>query len=166
VSDPLDYTTDQRKQEALGELEKIGACIGPHDATTIHVEMTPAYGQVPIGDAELHRIVDCVNALGNVYGLDLGETAITDASAWHLGRLRNVTFLSLNGTAVTNQTLPFLKSVGGLQELVLSGTHITDSAVETLLELKALTFLQLYGTRITSKGIAILKAKRPGVVEA
>src|SRR2546427_7993202 len=118
MSNPLDYGSDLAKRQALAELEKIGACIGAYDDNTIHVEM--AHGpDVSIGDADLPRVVDCVNALGNVYGLDLGETAITDAGAQHLSRLQNITYLCLNRTRVTNRILPFLKSIGGLKELVL-----------------------------------------------
>jgi hypothetical protein len=166
VSGPLDCRDDPAKQQTLAELEQIGACIGCYDHASIHVELTPGYNAMPIGDAELPRVVDCINLLGNVHGLDLGETAITDASARHLARLQNVTFLSLNGTAVTDRTIPYLKSVGGLKELVLSGTAITDAAVDLLLRLNGLTFLQLYGTQLTPKSIARLKAKLRGVVEA
>jgi hypothetical protein len=166
VSDPLDYGTDQAKQQALAELEKIGACVGAYDDTTIHVEMTPGYGQVPIGDTELPRVVDCVNALGNVRGLDLRETAITDASAQYLARIRSVVFLSLNGTSVTDRIVPHLKSVGGLTELVLSGTAITDASIGPLQQLRGLAFLQLYATQMTPQGIAQLKADLQGVVEA
>src|SRR5207248_2510129 len=88
LGDALDYGADQAKQEALAALMTMGGCAGPYDDTTIHVEMTPAYGHVPIGDADLPHVVDCVNALGNVRGLDLGETAITDAAIGHLARLQ------------------------------------------------------------------------------
>jgi hypothetical protein len=164
MAGPFDYNASQ--QAAFEALAAMGACIGEYDEASIHVEMTPAFGHTAIGDAELPRVIDYVNAIGNVRNLDLGETAITDASAPHLGRLLDVSFLSLNGTAVTDRTVPFLKSAGGLKELVLSGTCITDGAIATLLELRALTFLQLYETRITKKGMAKLKAKLQNVVEA
>src|SRR5262249_26098144 len=118
------------------------------------------YGQTPIGDAELPAIVDCVNALGNVHGLDLGHTTITDAATHHLARLSNLTFLCLNGTSVTDRTLPYLRSVGGLTELVLSGTAITDAGVSDLLHL-TLEFLPLYETGVSSEGLARLKARFP-----
>lgn len=70
-------------------------CIGEHDESFIHVEMTPPFGQTPIGDAEMSRVIDCINDIGKVRNLDPGETAIADASAHELSRLKDVVFLSL-----------------------------------------------------------------------
>jgi Leucine-rich repeat (LRR) protein len=161
-----DYSGDPAKQHALAQLEQLGACIGVYDKTTIHVELTPPYGHKPIGDSQLSTIVNCVNVLANVRNLDLGETAITDASAHELARLEGVTYLSLNGTSISDLAIPYLKSAVGLKELVLSGTAVSDLAIDQILQFCSLTFLQLYGTQMSAQGLAKLKSKLPGVVEA
>jgi hypothetical protein len=160
MHDPFDYR-DPAKQQALTDLGRIRACMGEYDEEAIEIELTPAHGHIPIGDAELPHIIDCVNVLGNVHGLALSGTAITDKSALHIARLRGVTFLCLSATAVTDATLPHLLSVSGLKELSLSGTAITDSGVEYLRQLRSLTFLQLLGTQITRMGIFELTVSLP-----
>jgi hypothetical protein len=164
MAGPFDY--DVRQQAAFEALTKMGACIGEYDQECIHVEMTSYFGGVPMGDAELARVVEYVNEIGNVRNLDLGETAITDASASELGRLTNLVFLCLNGTAVSDRVLPFIRRIVGLKELVLSGTDVTDAAVVELAQMQELTFLQLYETRMSGDAIVKLKALLPGVVEA
>jgi internalin A len=161
---PFDYNAAQ--QEAFEALALMGACIGEYDKLSIHVEMTPAFGHSPIGDSELPRIVNYINQIGNVRNLDLGETAITDVSASDLGQLKNVTWLCLSGTSISDRTLPFLRTIVGLKELVLSGTAITDGAVAELAQMRELTFLQLFETGMSDSAIASLKGILPGVVEA
>jgi hypothetical protein len=160
-----EYHGEPAKQRALAQLEIMGACIGKYDDATIHVEYTPPYGHEPIGDSEIPAIVDCINILGNVRNLNLGETAITDTSAPELSRLENVTYLSLNETSISDAAIPYLMSVGSLRELVLSGTTITDLSVPQLLLLPHLTFLQLYATKMSDNGLATLKDTLPGIVE-
>jgi hypothetical protein len=164
MAGPFDY--DAQQQSAFEALSKMGACIGKYDEVCIHVEMIPCFGGEAIGDAELVHVVDYVNQIGNVRNLDLGETAITDASASELGRLTNLVFLCLNGTLVSDKVLPFVRKIIGLKELVLSGTAVTDAAVVELVQMQELTFLQLYGTRMSKRAIIELKTMLPAIVEA
>jgi hypothetical protein len=159
--DPLNYHDDADKCQALNELVSMTACIGAVDSETVHVEMTPPIGFAPIGDAEFPRVVDCVNRMGNVRDLDLSETAITDQSAPHLGRLQTVRYLALACTRFSDRGVPYLQQIPTLKELALSGTSISDECVDELLRLSNLTFLQIYGTQISPKGIAKLKAGLP-----
>ena len=69
----------------------MGATFAPDPAEPVEISFVPAWGQTPLGDADLPRVVDCVNSLGVACDLALGETAITDAAAPHLARLRRVT---------------------------------------------------------------------------
>src|SRR5262249_23306625 len=125
VKNPLDYGDDAARGGAV-RLAQLGASLAAHDAESVHAMFTPACGQTPIGDAELPEVVSCVNAMGNVRALELGETDITDAGVSHLRRLKKLDTLDLHGTAITDQALQHIQAIPGLTELSLSGTKVTD----------------------------------------
>jgi hypothetical protein len=155
------WKSDPAKWEACGRLERLGAAIGPSDDASENVELQRHLDGTPIEDADIPGIVTDMNTLGDATTLDLSESAITDAAATYLGRLKSVTALYLSGTALTDASTLGLAAIANLRELVLSGTSITDVGLRNLAAAKGLQFLQLYETDVTDGGVAALKRALP-----
>ena len=81
------------------------------------------------------------------FGLDLGDTQVTDAGLKELKELKNLTLLDLGGTQVTDAGLKELKDLKNLTSLDLGGTQVTDAGLKELKDLKNLTSLDLAARR-------------------
>ena len=71
--------------------------------------------------------------------------------------LKNLTWLDLSGTYITDAGLKELKDLKNLTWLNLSGTDITDAGLKELKNLKNLTTLYLKCTWVTDAGLKELK---------
>jgi len=82
----------------------------------------------------------------------LAGKKITDAHLQDLGVVKNIKWLNLANTSVTNDGL---KSIAGLnlQKLHLEKTGIGDAGLVHLKEMKDLEYLNLYATSVTDEGL-------------
>src|SRR5262249_2099762 len=71
--------------------------------------------------------------------------------------------LNLSDTAITDAGLRHLEGLVGLGRLVLRGTAITDAGLQHLRGLKSLRVLDLQGTKVTDEGVAALSRALPDV---
>ncbi|HYV34560.1 MAG TPA: hypothetical protein VE988_02585 [Gemmataceae bacterium] len=93
----------------------------------------------------------------NQYEIDLSGVKLTDADLAPLANAKDILWLKLNSTAVTDAVVPHIAAMTGLEEIDLSGTKITDAGLEKLAAgAKALKGLKLAFTAITDKGLATL----------
>jgi flagellar basal body-associated protein FliL len=97
---------------------------------------------------------------GNVLGIDLEHTQITEAGLVYLKEMTKLELLALP-EQVTDAGLEHLKGLTNLKELHLNETQITDAGLVHLTGLKNLVSLGLHGTQITDAGIAELKKALP-----
>ncbi|MEE8451785.1 MAG: hypothetical protein V3R99_07710, partial [Thermoguttaceae bacterium] len=93
--------------------------------------------------------------------LNLDQTRITDNGMEHLGNLKNLEMLSLNGTSVSDAGLRHLSGMRKLRVLwlgrcrpngIVEGTDITDLGLEQLKPLSKLEVLSVGGTEVTEAG--------------
>jgi hypothetical protein len=66
---------------------------------------------------------------------------------------KNISWLNLAGTQVTDSGLKVVGEMGNLERLRLERTGITDAGLGALSKLKKLDYLNLYGTAVTDAGL-------------
>lgn len=69
---------------------------------------------------------------------------------------RNITWLSLGGTQVTDAGLAPLADMPNLERLRLERTGVTDAGLKPLARLRKLSYLNLYATPVTDDGLKTL----------
>ncbi len=102
-----------------------------------------------------------LQGLTSLQELILRNTQITDAGLVHLEGLTSLGWLHLYNTKITDAGLVHLQGLTSLQELYLSGTKITDVGLVYLQGLTSLQELILRNTQITDAGVAKLKEALP-----
>ncbi len=105
--------------------------------------------------------IEHVKGFSQLQDLDLMDTPVTDAGLEHLKALTQLRMLSLDETRVTDAGLEHLKGLTQLQNLDLAGTLVTNAGLEHLKRLTQLQWLRLDGTRVTDDGVKKLKQVLP-----
>ena len=88
--------------------------------------------------------------------LDLSETSISDDGLANITHLRDLQELGLSDSRVTNAGMRHLQGLQALHTLVLEDTAIGDEGVKQIASLRKLQTLSLAGTRVTGAGISHL----------
>jgi uncharacterized membrane protein len=150
-----------RHEAALAELRKtLPGALRPILPGERRMEYTAAIAGKAFGDAELAKLA----AVGrDLAWLDLSRTGVTDAGLKVLGAMPNLERLDLRGTAAGDEGLKALAGLSKLETLGLYGTGVTDAGLEPLRGLKNLKKLYLGGTKTTEEGAKKLREARPGV---
>ena len=124
------------------------------------LEYSAAVAGATFGDAELEKL----SATGkDLIWLDLSRTRITDAGLKALEKMPNLQHLDLRGTAVGDAGLDALAPLHNLRTLGLYGTAVTDAGLPALHRLSGLRRLYVGGTQVTSPGVATLGRARKGL---
>jgi WD40 repeat protein len=97
----------------------------------------------------------------NLLYLSLGHTQITDAVLVHVPQFKKLARLGLSGTEITDAGLVPLKGCKKLVQLDVNTTKLTDAGIETLKEIKGLVYVNLTHTAVTMKGIDELRKALP-----
>jgi internalin A len=97
------------------------------------------------------------DAAGNVTGVRLRGTWVTDAELLDLARLPKLTRLDLSHTRISDEGMLFLRPAGGIRELNLFyAEQITDQGMAAIRDWKKLERLNVRGTRIFDGTLAIV----------
>ena len=96
--------------------------------------------------------------------LKLGGTKITDSALTNVVKLTNLRRLNLENTQITDKGLATLASLSELQFLNLVGTNITTDGLTPLSNLSHLQEVFLFKTTISTPALSILKQKMPQTV--
>jgi mono/diheme cytochrome c family protein len=124
------------------------------------LEYSAAVAGATFGDAELEKL----SAAGkDLVWLDLSRTRITDAGLKALEKMPNLQHLDLRGTAVGDAGLHALAPLQDLRTLGLYGTAVTDAGLPALQRLSGLKRLYVGGTKVTPPGLATLGRARKGL---
>lgn len=100
----------------------------------------------------------------NVVQLDLGRTAITDATLKDtVAKLPRLLVLDLRQTKVSDAGLEALVGLKKLQTLNLYGTEVTDAGLKALAKIKSLKNVYLWQSKATEGGVKQLTAAIPGL---
>lgn len=93
--------------------------------------------------------------------LKLGNTKITDETMAIVSKFTNLTRLSLENTQISNKGLAYLTTLTQLKYLNLVGTSIASDGLAPLSNLSQLREVFLFKTTISSNDLTILKQKMP-----
>src|SRR6185312_11346952 len=93
--------------------------------------------------------------------LKLNDTNITDSSLQMISQFTNLTLLQLNNTKITDKGLSLLKNLNKLQSLSLVGTKVTAQGILQLQPIKGLQSIYLYQTNVNKNDWASLKKAFP-----
>ena len=123
--------------------------------------------QEPTSPTTLEALVETLggrvsqNEEGDVVGVSLAGTQVTDAGLAHLTGLTALESLHLGGTQVTDAGVVHLTGLTALKTLWLATGQITDAGLVHLAGLSALKTLTLYDTQVTDVGVAELQQALP-----
>lgn len=96
--------------------------------------------------------------LARLHSLGFSNSPIKDENLVYLSAIKNLDYLNLSSTPITNIGIKNLSGCQHLIELDLLNDHaLTDACVPSLLALKELRSLVLAGTSVSSKGVLQLK---------
>src|SRR5438270_1930524 len=94
------------------------------------------------------------DAAGNVVGVDLSGTWVTDTDLERLASFPHLTSLNLAHTRITDQGMRRLKALPNITELDLTDAElVTDEGLTALKGWKHIQRLKLRRTKITDAGI-------------
>ncbi len=98
-----------------------------------------------------------IGGVASLRGLDLSDCrTITSAGIEHLRRLKNLQWVGLARTNMTDEALQHLSKLPTLESIGLTQTKITDAGLVHLAKLSRLRDLNLGVTRITDAGLSQL----------
>ena len=121
------------------------------------LEYTAAIAGASFGDAELQKL----ESVGkDLLWLDLSRTAVTDAGLKVLAKMPNLERIDLRGTSVGDEGAKALAGLHNLETLSLYGTRVTDASLEALRGISSLRRLYVGGTRVTATGLEALRKAR------
>lgn len=130
------------------------------DATLANLKKVAQIGALDVFDAT--RCTDAgfghLKALPGLRKLSLGKSAVGGLSAKALGECKELRYLYLAGSGLTDTELTGLKGLTLLEWLDISDNpQVTDAGVTTVKGLERLQSLNLSKTALTDKGLAALK---------
>jgi len=146
-------------------VEELDIALGPLAQGEPWLQCNASIAGQRFGDAELARLGPLAK---NLRWLDLAGTAVTDAGLTGLPAMHHLTKLHLERTAITDAGLTSLRSLAELEYLNLYGTVITDTGLEALKSLPKLRRLFLWQTKVTSdaaKAFAETRLDRGQIVQ-
>jgi uncharacterized membrane protein len=162
-SERQEIEAHQRRQAAEYEatLASVRAAV-PGALKTIvpgerELEYTAAVAGAAFGDADLAKL----SAVGrDLVWLDLSRTAVTDAGLKAVAAMPNLEHLDLRETAVGDAGVAALAPLANLRTLGLYGTAVSDEGLPSIQRLAGVTRLYVGGTRVTDSGVAALRKAR------
>lgn len=131
------------------DLVALAGLAGPLD---IHLTNTPVSNQGLALLARLRQHQGRVG-LGEVWGLSLGYTKISDEGLVHLAAFDSLRALDLSRTDISDNGLAHLAKLVKLQQLVLAGTKVQGPGLRELRALAALQELDLDRTPLQDEGL-------------
>ena len=144
--------------KALEKLSQAGAVAGPLAANTNLISVNFSMAGAKAGDAQLEALKPLAEQL---FWLNLGGTAVTDAGLKQLAGLKNLRRLHLEKTAVGDDGAAALGGLAELRYLNLYGSKVTDKGLGAIASLKKLENLYLWQTSVTDAGAGELQKALP-----
>ena len=146
--------------KAIDKLSQMGAVAGPLAQNTNLISVNFSMAGAKAGDAQLEALKPVAEQL---FWLNLGGTAVTDAGLKQLSGLKNLRRLHLEKTVVGDEGLSALKDLAELRYLNLYSTKVSDKGLAILANLKKLENLYLWQTPVTDAGAAEFQKALPKV---
>ncbi|HEY8550367.1 MAG TPA: c-type cytochrome domain-containing protein [Vicinamibacterales bacterium] len=147
--------------DAIAAVERAGFGVSPVADGSPFLDVHATNARARVGDAQVELLAPIAR---QVLWLDLGGTAVTDAAMPAVARLPHLTRLHLQRTAITDAGLAHLKGLAHLEYLNLYGTRVTDEGLNALSGLAALRQLYVWQTSVTEEGAGRLRTSLPRLV--
>jgi hypothetical protein len=109
------------------------------------------------------KVLAAIAALPDLTFVSLEGSDITDAGLESLSGLQRLKRLSLRGTPITDAGLAHLKDLPALEEVDLESTQVTDAGMETLAAISSLRKVYFDRSGPTTAGIDFLKSANPQI---
>ncbi|MFL5789181.1 MAG: c-type cytochrome domain-containing protein [Flavisolibacter sp.] len=146
-------------EKALMALKNIGAVVIPvaQGSNYLSANFVTAY---TLTDKDVSLLLPVKKQL---VWLKLNDTRITDRSLSIISQCRSLTELNLSNTNITDQGIKQLASLDSLQLLNISGTKVTSASLLQLKNLKKLHSIYLYKSSVKPSEISTLQKAFPHV---
>jgi hypothetical protein len=151
-------TSSRRDVGAVEAIQNAGGKVYRISAADESREVSFYLSSKPIKDEHLAS----VGAVRDVIWVNLAGTEITDAGLKHLKGLK-LKKLHLERTKIGDAGLAHLKECKDLEYLNLYGSKVTDAGLEHLIGMKKLKKLFVWQTGVTEAGIKKLNDSLPGL---
>ena len=151
---------DPADPKAVEELQKLGALAMPlaKDTNLLNVDFRAVAEN--IGDSHLEKLAPIAKQIA---WLNLGRTKITDDGLRHLKDLTNLSRLHLENTAITDAGVGRLRWNTALEYLNLYGTKVTDKGLDRLKTLENLRKVYVWQTAVTDAGAEAFAKANPDI---
>jgi RNA polymerase sigma factor (sigma-70 family) len=143
---------EDEQERAIAEIRRLGGQVYIEGSPEDRaVRVVLQYAKLRDGD------LACLKGVRQLRYLSLYGSQVTDAGLAHLQRLTTLQDLDLAVTKVTDGGLAKLKGLKQLQSLNLLATNISDAGLAHLRAFPRLQTLGLRGTKVTDAGLATLQ---------
>ncbi len=166
ISTGADFTKKTKELEQTEKIKPVLLALQPGAATEVEKSAAdlPA-AEVPTADEAVIKKLQEAGvpavpvALGSNYlSANFVNAATTESSLEMLAPLqKQLVWLNLGSTAITDAGMPALSKLGNLRKLNLNNTAVTDKGLEALKSNTHLQYLNLVGTKVSVKGVLALK---------
>lgn len=154
------YALDVEPADAavLAKLRATGVGIDPVAMDLPLLQVSTVNRRGSFGDSDLLALAPIGR---QVTWLDLGDTRVTDRGTAVFRNMPHLTRLSLAGTRVTDAGLANLRGLTNLEYLNLYGTAVTDAGLKIIQELPSLRSVYLWETGVSPEAVQALIEARP-----
>lgn len=150
-------STEQADEKQMDLVRKQGILLLPVAPQSPYLQAN--FVSIPhAGDKEVASLLPFAKQL---VWLKLGNTKITDETIATVSKFTNLTRLSLENTQISNKGLAYLTALTQLKYLNLVGTSVSSDGLAPLSNLSQLREVFLFKTTISSNNLTILKQKLP-----
>lgn len=137
--------------------QELGVSISALSQTEPWLQCNASLAKTKFGDAELKRLAPLER---NLLWLDLAGTRVTDAGLACVAAMPHLTRLHLERTGVTDAGLKCLACLPKLTYLNLVATKVTDAGFASLRQMASLRQLYVWETSMTTEAINAFAASR------
>ncbi len=155
-----DQPVDKGDENVIAKLKAAGLIINPVAKNSNYILVS----FVSSSNNADTLVADLLLLKKQVLWLNLANTDITDNGLEKIGMLENLTRLHLNNTAITDKGLTALKKASALRYINLVNTSVTAVGVRELKTLKSLKSIYLYKTGVSKTDWPALQKIFPNAV--
>ena len=156
-ADTAKANTSSARDRVIAEVTRLGGKVEFDETRSSRPIVKIDLHGTNVTDAELIFLVYEKQDLKQLRYLDLRLTKITDEGVAKLKNLTSLQTLNLFRTQAGDKGLESLKKLTNLETLLIGGTKVTDAGLVHLRPFRKLKKLSLFQTQVSNDGIAQLK---------
>jgi uncharacterized membrane protein/mono/diheme cytochrome c family protein len=145
--------------DAIAALRKLGVVVNPVSQDQNFIEVS-AINAGNFSDADLNLLTPLSE---QIVWLKLGRTKITDAGMQDISKLKKLSRIHIEHTAISDKGLKLLSGLPYLEYINLIGTKVTDEGLRDIAPMKSLRSIYVWKTATSDSGIVNLKKSNPAL---